>query len=278
MRNFTLLFEIVHMKTYFHSALLLFFLLYGLVNCQQETVSSKTENTKKRISFSEEFKDLVVFEKYVQKIDENKTLRKIQGLFYTDSDGNTNEASAWLDANMNIVKMKQVENLTSGKKYERTFYFCDGLKTVSQQITAHYERKVPYFSEERTFYSSNGSVIATFQRYSEEEDLTLKPLNVGEKHACSHQEALDMIKRTGNFETRFRGFDEAFGRNFIVLGTDKQTTTLAFNVESSLLKKLKSNENSFKNKRFDVEFSPVTETDGFTFQALINLSLAKDEQ
>lgn len=278
MRNFTLLFEIVRMKNSFRPTLLLFFFLFSLVNCQHESASRKPEKAKKRMAFSEEFKDLVVFEKYVQKIDENKALQKIQGLFYTDSDGNTNEAIAWLDANMNIVKIKQVENLTSGKKYERTFYFCDGLKTVSQQITAHYERKVPYFSEERSYYSSNGSVIATFQRYSKKEDLTLEALTVGEKHACSHREALDMIKRSGDFETRFRGFDEAFGRNFVVLGTENQSTTIAFNVESPLLKAMKSNEKSYKNKRFDVEFSPITEADGFTFQALINLSLAKDEQ
>lgn len=278
MCNFTLLFEIDRMKTIFRPTLLLFLLLFSLVNCQHESVSSTPEKVKKRIAFSEEFKDLVVFEKYVQKIDENKALQKIQGLFYTDSDGNTNEATAWLDANMNIVKIKQIENLTSGKKYERTFYFCDGLKTVSQQITAHYELKVPYFSEERSYYSSNESVIATFQRSSKQEDLSLQTLSVGEKHVCSHCEALDIIKRTGDFETRFRGFDEAFGRNFIVLGTENQSTTLAFNVESPMLKTLKNNEKSFINKPFDVEFSPITEPDGFTFQALINLSLVKDEQ
>lgn len=85
-----------------------------------------------------------------------------------------------------------------------------------------------------------------------------------------------MIKRSGDFETRFLGFDEAFGRKFLVLGTSNQSTTVAFNVESPILKQLKNNEKSYKNKRFDVEFSPITEPDGFTFQALINLSEAKN--
>jgi hypothetical protein len=276
MCNFTLLFEIVCMKTYFASPFLLVFLSICLTNCQNEPASHAPKVEKKRIDFSDEFKDLVVFEQYVKKIDENKQLQKIQGLFFTDSEGNTNEATAWLDADMNIVKIKQIENLTSGKKYERTFYFCDGLKTVSQQITAHYERKSPYFSEERSYYSTNGSVIATFQRYSKQEDVSLSALSVGEKHACSHQTALDMIKRSGDFETRFLGFDEAFGRKFLVLGTSNQSTTVAFNVESPILKQLKNNEKSYKNKRFDVEFSPITEPDGFTFQALINLSEAKN--
>jgi len=266
------------MKTYLRSPFLLFFLLLGLVNCTNESATSTPKKDKKRIAFSEEFKDLLVFEEYVKKIDENKQLEKIQSLFYTDSEGNTNEASAWLDANMNIVKIKQVENLTSGKKYERTFYFCDGFKTVSQQIISRYELKKPYFTEHRSYYSTNGSVIATFQRYDKQEDLSLVALSVGEKQDCPHHVALDLIKRTGEFETRFRGFDEAFGRNFLVLGTENQSTTLAFNVESPLLKQLTSNENLYKNKCLDVEFSPITEPNGFTFQALVNLSFAKNEK
>jgi hypothetical protein len=124
-------------------------------------------------------------------------------LFYTDSEGNTNEASAWLDANMNIVKIKQVEILTSGKKYERTFYFCDGYKTVSQQIISHYELQKTYFTEHRSYYSTNGSVIATFQRYNKQEDLSLVELSVGEKQDCPHRVALDLIKRTGNSKRDF---------------------------------------------------------------------------
>jgi hypothetical protein len=267
------------MKTYLRYPFLLFFLLLGLVNCTNESATSTPKKDKKRIAFSEEFKDLLVFEEYVKKIDENTQLEKIQSLFYTDSEGNTNEASAWLDANMNIVKIKQVEILTSGKKYERTFYFCDGYKTVSQQIISHYELQKTYFTEHRSYYSTNGSVIATFQRYNKQEDLSLVELSVGEKQDCPHRVALDLIKRTGEFETRFRGFDEAFGRNFLVLGTENQSTTLAFNVESPLLKQLKSSENSYKNKCFlDVEFSPITEPNGFTFQALVDLSFAKNEK
>jgi hypothetical protein len=266
------------MKTHFRFPFLLFFLLFSLVNCENESTPRTPKKEKKRIAFSEEFKDLLVFEKYVKKIDENKKLAKIQGLIYMDSEGNTNEASAWLDPNMNIVKIKQVEILTSGKKYERTFYFCEGLKTISQQVISHYELKKPYFTEERSYYSTSGSVIATFQRYAKQEDVSLTDLSEGEKHDCPHRIALDLIKRTGEFETRFRGFDEAFGRNFIVLGTEDQSTTLAFNVESPLLKQLKSSEKSFKNSYLEVEFSPITEPDGFTFQALVNLSLVKNEK
>jgi hypothetical protein len=232
------------------------------------------QSSKKRIAFNQENKNLEVFEKYAQKIDDNKTLSKIQSLFYTDSDGNTMEANAWIDKKMEVVKLYQTENKVSGKKVERIFYFLNGLKTMSRQIVFHYELKKPYFSEERSYYSLTGAIIATFSRYSSSEELDLVALKKTEKQALNHATALAIIKRTGDFETRFRGFDEAFGRNFIVLGTEKQTSTVAFNVESPILKQLKSGENKHKNELLEVQFSPITEPDGFTFQALVDLTYA----
>ena len=82
-----------------------------LVSCKNEQGKSVASNsTKKRIAFTEENKNLDVFEKYALKIDGNKSLSKIQSLFYTDSDGNTTEAYAWIDDKMEVLKLQQNEN------------------------------------------------------------------------------------------------------------------------------------------------------------------------
>lgn len=266
------------MKVNFSHSFLLCFSLLLLVSCKNEKGKSVgTDSTKKRIVFTQENKNLAVFEKYALKIDGNKSLSKIQSLFYTDSDGNTTEAYAWIDDNMEVLKLQQNENMASGKKMERIFYFLNGLKTMSRQIIYHYELKKPYFSEQRSYYSLTGAVIATFSRYSSTEELDLIELKKTDKQALDHQYALSIIKRTGDFETRFRGFDEAFGRQFIVIGTEKQTSTLAFNVESPILKQLIGAENKHKNERLEVQFSPITEPDGFTFQALVDLTYSSKE-
>ncbi len=265
------------MKVNFSQQFLLSLSLLILISCKnqgEKTVES--DSTKKRIAFTQENKNLAVFEKYALKIDGNKSLSKIQSVFYTDSDGNTTEAYAWIDDKMEVLKLQQNENLANGKKTEHIFYFLNGLKTMSRQISYHYELKKPYFSEQRSYYSLNGAVIATFSRYSSTEELDLKELEKSEKQALNHQNALAIIKRTGDFETRFRGFDEAFGRKFIVLGTEKQTSTFAFNVESPILKQLSRAENKYKNKLLEVQFSPITEPDGFTFQALVDLSFSSE--
>jgi hypothetical protein len=173
---------------------------------------------------------------------------------------------------MEVVKLLQNETKVSGKKIERIFYFLNGLKTMSRQIVYHYELKKPYFSEQRSYYSLTGAVIATFSRYSSTEELDLTELKKTDKQELNHRNALAVIKRIGDFETRFRGFDEAFGRKFIVLGTENQTSTLAFNVESPILKQLMNGEKKYKNELLEVQFSPITEPDGFTFQALVDLN------
>jgi hypothetical protein len=267
------------MKVNFSHYFLLSFSLLLLVCCKNDQGKPQvSDKTKKRIAFTNENKNLAVFEKYGLKIDANNSLSKIQSLFYTDSDGNTSEAYAWIDDKMEVLKLQQNENLASGKKIERIFYFLNGLKTMSRQITYHFELKKPYFSELRSYYSLTGSVIATFSRYSSKEDeLDLMELKKTDKQGLDHQRALSIIKRTGEFETRFRGFDEAFGRKYIVIGTENQTTTLAFNVESPILKQLLSAENKHKNERLEVQFSPITEADGFTFQALVDLTYSSKE-
>jgi hypothetical protein len=114
-------------------------------------------------------------------------------------------------------------------------------------------------------------------RYAKTEDLELGTFKEAKKHVVSHVTALSIIKRTGDFETRFQGFEEAFGRKFIVVGTENQTTTVAFNVLSPILKELIKTEKSSQNKLLEVQFSPITEPDGFTFQALIDLEYASNK-
>jgi hypothetical protein len=262
------------MKVKLSSSVLLFFVIIGCISCTQNETDPDPKPIKKRIEFSKEYKKLEVFEDYVKKIDQNKTLEQVESLFYTDSKGNTVEAIAWINEKLEIVKLKETLSLTNGKKKEHTFYFLNGLKTVSQEVISHYELTNPYFTEERVYYSQTGSVIETFGRYAKSSDLSSIALRVKPKSSHGghdHQNALNIIKRMGDYETRFRGFEEAYERKFVVFGTENQTTTIAFNVETPIIKQLMSNEKKYFNQAIDVQFSSITEPDGFMFQALIDL-------
>ena len=43
------------------------------------------------------------------------------------------------------------------------------------------------------------------------------------------------------------------------------------------MKDTRSAENKHKNERLEVQFSPITEPDGFTFQALVDLTYSSKE-
>jgi hypothetical protein len=259
------------MKRHFLQALFIFGSFAGLSSCSENDPKPGNHAKIKRIEFSKEHKELEVFENYVQKVDENKSLDRVESMFFTDASGNTSEAFAWVNEKMDIVKLQETLTLVNGQKSERTFYFLNGLKSVSKTVISHYELEKPFFTEERSYYSLTGSVIATFGRSDKSEDLSNVAFSVKPKNNHAHQNALAIIQRTGDFETRFRGFDEAFERRYIVLGTEKQTTTVAFNVETPILKQLMREEKKQFNKPLEVQFSPITEPDGFMFQALIDL-------
>jgi hypothetical protein len=263
------------MKLTFLKKLLVPFLCIIIVSCNDHDETIQIQPLKKRIVFSAKNKHLSVFENYAKKIDGNKNLEKIQSLIYMDTAGNTSEAFAWIDKKNEIVKLQQNVSLMTGKKIERVFYFLNGLKTMSRQIVYYYDKKIPVFSEERSYYSLKNSVIASFTRYSKTEELDLATFNETKKHAIPHEIALSIIKRTGDFETRLQGFEEAFDRKFIILGTENQTTSVAFNVESPILSELIKAKESRRNTLLDVQFSPITEPNGFTFQALIQLDYAQ---
>jgi hypothetical protein len=263
------------MKLNFLNKFLIPFFCFVVVSCNDQSEPIQIQPLKKRIVFSGKNKHLMVFENYAKKIDGNKSLEKIQSLIYMDSAGNTSEAFAWIDKKNEIVKLQQTTSLATGRKIERIFYFLNGLKSMSRQLVYYYERKIPVFSEERSYYSLKNSVIATFYRFSKTEEIDLATFNETRKHSVSHETAVAIIKRTGDFETRFQGFEEAFEKKFIVLGTENQTTTAAFNVLSPILSELIRNEKSRQNTLLDVQFTPITEPNGFTFQALIQLEYAQ---
>jgi hypothetical protein len=242
-----------------------------MVSCNSQKKPEQKQQQKNRIEFSKENEKLIVFENYVQKIDGDKSLEKIQSLLYSDLDGNTSEAFAWINKKMEIVKLQQIFIEVSGRKIEQIFYFLNGIKTMSRQIVYYYDRKNPYFTEERSYYSLSNSVITTLTRYAKTEDLDLATFKESKKHAVPHETALSIVKRTGDFETRFLSFEEAFERKFIVVGTEKQSTTVAFNVLNPILTELIKTEKSSLNKLLEIQFSPITEPNGFTFQALIDL-------
>jgi hypothetical protein len=246
-----------------------------MVSCTSQKEPKQKEQQKERIVFSKKYEKLVVFENHAKKIDGDKSLEKIQSLLYSDVDGNTSEAFAWINKKMEIVKLQQLFNEVSGRKIERIFYFLNGVKTMSRKIVYYYDMKTPYFSEERSYYTLSNAVITTYARFAKTEDLEQATFKESTKHSISHETALSIIKRTGDFETRFLSFEEAFDRKFIVVGTEKQSTTVAFNVLNPILTELMKTEKSSQNKLLEIQFSPMTEPNGFTFQALIQLEYAQ---
>jgi hypothetical protein len=86
--------------------------------------------------------------------------------------------------------------------------------------------------------------------------------------------ALKIINQEGEFETNFQSFTENMGKNFLILGTENMTSTVAFLDYNPTLKLLKNNQKRYFGKKLIVNFSVETEANGFTFQALNDIQIA----
>jgi hypothetical protein len=87
-----------------------------------------------------------------------------------------------------------------------------------------------------------------------------------------------IINQKGDFQTNFQGFMEMLDRTYLLVGTEKYGSTLAFQEYSGILKLLKNRENQYKNKPLKIEFEILTEANGFTFQALTGLELVNNKK
>ena len=90
--------------------------------------------------------------------------------------------------------------------------------------------------------------------------------------------AKEIINQKGDFQTNFQGFMEMLNRAYLLVGTEKYGSTLAFQEYSGILKLLKNRENQYKNKPLKIEFEILTEANGFTFQALTGIELVNNKQ
>ena len=93
---------------------------------------------------------------------------------------------------------------------------------------------------------------------------------------AGYAEAMEILKQTGRFETRFLSFMNAAGKEFIVVGTsgkDAYFSVLAIQPDIKAIQLIQADEKKYVNKLLKVEFTEVTEADGFTFQGLLNAEI-----
>ena len=240
------------------------------------------ENTESPITLRKEslFKGQWEYDSLVQVIDSSTLLTEFYSLEYSDTHQNNRCATGKLNAKNAIVKLQLEETYAKGMQVITRFYYSGDLLFYAQQLVKDYQKKNNGFLEITSYFGSNKKVIISASRIgNDEEELYSKIPVVCKKTNFDPQEALNVVNQQGPYETRFQGSLETENLKFMIVGTKGNPTAqsaIAYNKDFPLAVHIVENEQQYLNRLLKVEFTKVTESNGFTFQGLTRIKLLDD--
>jgi gamma-glutamylcyclotransferase (GGCT)/AIG2-like uncharacterized protein YtfP len=246
-----------------------------LTACKNEVPSAvKAEKRERLDQLIPAYSKADSYEKQIQTIDTDKDLFEAKSLSYIDNDGNIESVTALIDSTYQFSKLIHYLTETDGRQVETHFYFKGSQLFSSLRIIRRYTEKTAFSREVKTYYNAQNVVVYTAERKtSGENDITKAAYSEADKKVHNPTKALEIINQTGKFQTNFLGFNEARDKIFMVVGTKDYTSSVVIGSYIGVLKTLKTNENNYLNRPLKIEFEEVTELDGFTYQALLDIKL-----
>lgn len=257
------------MNRFLFSVVLLF--LFCACDYSNKESTTTKNSTKTKLS---EFNHPEYFDAFRDSLSKRKDLIEVASLSYTDNDGNAQQVKGFVDKSFAIVKLMHEQSFINGKIIKTSFYYNGVQRSISHQEITVLKENESYYSEKISCYNSKNKVIYSGARFSNDA-IKLSSNKFKKVDFIIHDDikAKEIINQKGDFQTNFQGFMEMLDRVYLLVGTEKYGSTLAFQEYSGILKLLKERENQYKNKPLKIEFEILTEANGFTFQALTGIEL-----
>ena len=261
------------MRTFYLAFFVL--LLHGCVGDKENSNYPEIDSAY----FRSDFQEGEMFFDLRESIERAEDLSDAYSLEFMSANGAFLKATAKIDS-FGEVHMLIFENEFENQLKDELFYYKNGLKRISLQSTTEFDEQANYYSEIISFYGDSGNVIYTGIRNATDID-SLKWMRFSgiKKKAHSDEFALDLLKREGPFQTFFQGtaYAEEQKKLFLVVGPKDRSysSTLAILERNEFLDQLIANENKNIGMCLDIDFGITTQTDGFSYQTLLDISKAK---
>jgi hypothetical protein len=252
---------------------LLIFIAFGCELIESDSKNKKDESKTIEIKYAS-FPEHVSYDDFLDSVNKRKDLIEVSSLSYSDSIGNEQHVIGFVDKTFSIVKLTHEKSFINGKSTKTIFYFNGAKKIISQHLVSIFKENKSFFQEINSYYNSKNKVIYSAKRVSFNESiLPTKKFIKTNSIAHNEQEAKELINQKEDFQTNFHGFMQMHDKIYLIVGTKKYSSTIAFQEYTGLLKRLKNNENHYLNKLLKVEFDIMNEANGFTFQVLKDVKL-----
>jgi len=258
---------------------LLFFLVILLSACKNkdETLldpSTDIPTTQKNIpAFNGQGK----FDKAVNFLDTAEHPLAFSSLNYANDLGISKKVSGFGNQNGDIIKLQQETTYPSGQAETISYYFGPNGMICANRHFVHFAEKTSFCMDTKSYFDKNGKVIYTCKRQSDNEEKLLKlPYASAEKKKFSVLNAMEILNQKGPYATRLQGFMEAAAKEFIIVGTKNYNSAIAYNPENKIIKELKNKGESAQQTLLKVNFTEVKESNGFTYQGLLDIKIVPE--
>lgn len=231
-------------------------------------------------NYRSDYSEGAVFFDYKENMDRKEFIQEAKSLEYTDENGAFFKSTARIDSAGN-VGMLILEQEQESKIDKDLFYYRNGNKIISLKSLTEFREDKNYYSQSISFYSDSGTILYTGTRKANDLDTLQEKRYLKSKNSVlSDKIPLQILNREGPFQTTFVGtaYSKEQEKSFLVVGaTDRSfLATLAIeNLDNYFLKKLIRDEKKYFGTPLNIEFTNTAQTDGFTYQKLIDIEAAE---
>lgn len=218
------------------------------------------------------------FDKAVNFLDSAEHPLAFSSLNYANDLGISKKISGFGNQNGDIIKLQQETTYPSGQAETISYYFGPNGMICANRHFVHFAEKTSFCMDTKSYFDKNGAVIYTCKRQSDNEEKLLQlPFTSTEKKAFSVLNAMEILNQKGKYETRLQGFMEAESKQFIIVGTKYYNSAIAYDPENKLIKELNNKGESALQTLLKVNFTEVRESNGFTYQGLLEIKIVPEK-
>lgn len=227
------------------------------------------------------FNGQAAYDSLINHIDTSSKFSEFYSLEYSDGMQNNRTARGKMNNKKSIVKLELEETYVKGIQINTVYYFSGDFMFFAKQQIKDFNKENNGFMEVFSYFGDKKKVIFSASKIADtEEDLELKNSVICRKTDFSASEALNIVNQKGPYETRFQGGMETETLKFIIVGTKNSTqsyqSAIAYNRDFPLAEMLVKNEGLNLNKLLRIDFTRVTEQNGFSYQGLTGIKLINE--
>jgi len=251
--------------------------LSALISCGTGGLNG---NTKGEAKTESAFKGEANYENKMIALDQNESLLIANSLQYHNNAGSTEEVTAFLDAEENIVKLEETYLDAATQTYGKvTFYLENGKKFATKAIVQEQALNVPIYKEIITYYDKSEKPLYAKMRQSQYE-IELENLAFESTKATnvSASRAIRALNQEEEFKTTFQGLAYDGTLKYIIVGDPAPegfASTLSVQYQEGDIKKLFQDEEGYLNVPLEIQYERMTDQSGMEFQVLVMLKIKK---